>query len=196
MYTSPGNIPNFLSGLRLAAVPVLLVLAWFGSASAFLVLFVCALLTDLADGYLARKLHQESELGARLDSWGDFALYMTTPLCAWWLWPELIVREAPYVMAVVASFTLPILAGLIRYRRLTSYHTWGAKLSAVLMGVSTFLLFAGGPAWPFRFSTAVLVITQIEEISITVVLSEWRSNVPSLWHAMRLAGNERKNGEA
>ena len=179
-------------------MPVLLVLAWNGSASAFLVLFVCALLTDLADGYLARKLRQESELGARLDSWGDFALYMATPICAWWLWPELIVREAPFVTAVVASFTLPILAGLVRYHRLTSYHTWGAKLSAVLMGISTFLLFAGGPAWPFRFSTAVLVITQIEEISITVVLSEWRSNVPSLWHALRLVGNGRKykNGEA
>jgi CDP-diacylglycerol--glycerol-3-phosphate 3-phosphatidyltransferase len=178
------------------AVPVLLVLAWKGSESAFLALFVCALLTDLADGYLARRLGQESDLGARLDSWGDFALYMTTPVCAWMLWPELVVREAPYVATVVASFSLPIFAGLVRYRRLTSYHTWGAKLSAVLMGISTFLLFAGGPAWPFRFSTAVLVVTQIEEISITVVLSEWRSNVPSLWHALRCAGNIRKNGEA
>jgi phosphatidylglycerophosphate synthase len=196
MSTTPVNIPNCLSGSRLAAVPVLLVLAWKGSATAFLVLFVCALLTDLADGYLARKLRQESELGARLDSWGDFALYMATPVCAWWLWPELIIREARYVTAVVASFILPILAGLVRYRRLTSYHTWGAKLSAVLMGISTFLLFAGGPAWPFRFSTAVLVITQIEEISITVVLAEWRSNVPSLWHALRLAGNGPENGEA
>ncbi|MRR33890.1 CDP-alcohol phosphatidyltransferase [bacterium] len=196
MSTTPVNIPNCLSGSRLAAVPILLVLAWQGRANAFLVLFVCALLTDLADGYLARRLHQESELGARLDSWGDFALYMATPICAWRLWPELIVREAPYVATVVASFTLPILVGLVRYRRLTSYHTWGAKLSAVLMGISTFILFAGGPAWPFRFSTAVLVLTQLEEISITVVLSEWHSNVPSLWHAMRLAGTGRKNSAA
>ncbi len=188
MSAIPVNIPNVLSGLRLAAIPVLLLLAWNGARTAFLALYVCALLTDTLDGYLARRLGQESDLGARLDSWCDFSLYMATPICAWLLWPELILREAPYVAAVVGSFTLPVLAGFVRYRRLTSYHTWGAKLSAVLMGVGTLLLFAGGPAWPFRVSTLILVITQLEEIAITVVLREWRSNVPSLWHALRLAG--------
>jgi CDP-diacylglycerol--glycerol-3-phosphate 3-phosphatidyltransferase len=187
MFISLCTIPNLLSSLRLVSVPVLLVLAWRGCEKEFLVLLVCALLTDLADGYLARRLHQESELGARLDSWGDFALYITTPLSAWLLWPELIVREIPYVVVVLASFMLPILIGFIKYHRLTSYHTWGAKLSAVLMGCTTLLLFAGGPALPFHFSTVVLVLTQIEEISITFVLPKWHSNVPSLMHALRLA---------
>jgi phosphatidylglycerophosphate synthase len=184
------TIPNLLSGFRLASVPVLLVLAWGDYEEVFIVLLVCALLSDVADGYLARRLHQESELGARLDSWGDFALYISTPLSAWWLWPELIVREAPYVAVVLASFVLPILIGFVKYQRLTSYHTWGAKLSAVLMGCTTLLLFAGGPADPFHFSAAVLVLTQIEEIVITLVLSKWRSNVPSLVHALRIAREE------
>ncbi len=176
-----------LSGLRLFSVPILLILAWRGNEKGFFVLLLCALVTDVADGYLARRLHQESELGARLDSWGDFALYITTPVCAWLLWPELIVRESPYVIVVLVSFVLPILIGFIKFQRLTSYHTWGAKLSAVLMGCSTLVLFAGGPALPFHFSTVVLVFTQIEEISITVVLPSWRANVPSLVHALRVA---------
>jgi CDP-diacylglycerol--glycerol-3-phosphate 3-phosphatidyltransferase len=187
MYKSLWTIPNLLSGSRLVSVPFLIALAWRGREKEFLVLLVCALLTDLADGYLARRLHQESELGARLDSWGDFALYLTTPVSAWLLWPQLIVREAPYVVVVLASFVLPILIGFVKYQRLTSYHTWGAKLSAVLMGFATLLLFAGGPAFPFHFSAVVLVLTQIEEISITVVLPEWRANVPSLVHALRFA---------
>lgn len=193
MSTIPVNIPNILSCLRLAAMPVLVVLAVEGHGAPFLVLYVCALLTDMLDGYLARRLHQESELGAKLDSWGDFSIYMATPVCAWLLWPDLIIREAPYVAAVVCSFVLPVLFGFVRYGRLTSYHTWGAKLSAVLMGISTLLLFGGGPAWPFRFSTVVLVITQIEEISITAVLSQWHSNVPTLWHAMRMVKGSRRN---
>jgi len=194
MSAIPVNIPNLLSGLRLAAMPVLMLLAWGGERTAFLVLYLCALLSDMLDGYLARRLGQESELGARLDSWGDFALYMATPVCAWLLWPEIIMREAPYVVMVLASFTLPVLAGFVRYRRLTSYHTWGAKLSAVLMGVSTLLLFVGGPAWPFRLSTFILALAQLEEIAITIVLSEWRSNVPSLVHALRLSGKGRLDG--
>lgn len=194
MSAIPVNIPNLLSGLRLAAMPVLMLLAWGGERTAFLVLYLCALLSDMLDGYLARRLGQESELGARLDSWGDFALYMSTPVCAWLLWPEIIMREAPYVVMVLASFTLPVLAGFLRYRRLTSYHTWGAKLSAVLMGVSTLLLFVGGPAWPFRLSTFILALAQLEEMAITIVLSEWRSNVPSLVHAVRLSGKGRLDG--
>jgi CDP-diacylglycerol--glycerol-3-phosphate 3-phosphatidyltransferase len=182
------TIPNALSGFRLASVPVLLALAWGDYGKVFLVLLVCALLTDIADGYLARRLHQKSELGARLIV--DFALYISIPLSAWWLWPELIVREAPYVTVVLASLVLPILIGFAKFQRLTSYHTWGAKLSAVLMGCSTLLLFAGGPAYPFHFSVAVLVVTQIEEIAITLVLPIWRSNVPSLVHALRNAREE------
>jgi CDP-diacylglycerol--glycerol-3-phosphate 3-phosphatidyltransferase len=179
------TIPNILSGLRLASVPILLVLARQGYSGVYLFLFVFALFTDVVDGYLARKLHQESEFGARLDSWGDFSLYISTPLCAWWLWPEIVHRESSYIIAVLAGFTVPIMIGFAKYRRLTSYHTWGAKLSAVLMGAGTILLFAGGPSWLFRFSTVVLVITQIEEISITLVSPVWRSNVPSLRHALR-----------
>ncbi len=188
------TIPNILSGLRLSSVPVLLVLARQGYAGAYFVLFIFALFTDLADGYLARKLHQESEFGARLDSWGDFSLYISTPLCAWWLWPEIVHREASYIIAVLAGFAVPIMIGFAKYRRLTSYHTRGAKLSAVLMGVGTILLFAGGPAWLFRFSTVVLVLTQIEEIAITVVSPVWRSNVPTLRHALRRNREDRAKG--
>jgi phosphatidylglycerophosphate synthase len=172
-------------------VPVLLVLALGGRPTAYLILFIVALLTDTVDGFLARRLGQESELGSKLDSWGDFALYMSTPLCAWRLWPELVMREASYVIVVLISFTLPIVIGFVKYRRLTSYHTLGAKLSAVLMGVSTILLFACGYAVPFHLSTAVLVVTQIEEISITIVLPSWRANVLSLWHALQFARRER-----
>jgi CDP-diacylglycerol--glycerol-3-phosphate 3-phosphatidyltransferase len=188
------TIPNVLSGLRLSSVPVLLVLARQGYADAFLLLLIFALLTDIADGYLARRLRQESEFGARLDSWGDFSIYLSTPLCAWWLSPEIVRREAPLVIAVLAAFLLPILIGFAKYRRLTCYHTWGAKLSAVLMSVGTVLLFAGGPPWLFRFSTIVLVLTQIEEIAITIVSPEWRSNVPTILHALRRTREERAKG--
>lgn len=186
MTTKLCSIPNLLSGFRLLSVPVLLLLARAGQEFWFIVLFVCALLTDLVDGYLARRLRQESELGARLDSWGDFAVYMATPLCAWWLWPELVLRELPYVLAVIASFTLPVAVGFMKYRGLTSYHTWGAKLTAILMGVSTVLLFSGNTPVPFRISTGILMLAQLEEIAITIILPVPLSNVPTVWHAVRM----------
>jgi hypothetical protein len=131
-------------------------------------------------------LRPESALGTLLDSYGDLATYTTVPLCAWWLWPELIRQEAPYAAAVVAAYVFPILLGYLKYGRLTSYHTWGAKLSAVVIGASALLLFLGGPPLPFRVAVWILVLAELEEIAITTLLPEWRSNVPSLLHARRL----------
>ena len=179
------NIPNFLSGLRLVLVPFLFLLAWIGEPNLFLILLCCSLLSDFADGYIARKLDQATELGAILDSWGDFVTYLSVPVCAWWLWPDIIRREVFFVITLVVSLTVPILLGFLKFGRLASYHTWGAKLSAVLMGISGVLLFAGGPAWPLRISTGALVIAQIEEIAITFVLPAWQCNVHSFWHARR-----------
>jgi len=183
---APITLPNLLSTLRLALAPVLLVLAWTGRPTAFLAVLVVALASDACDGFLARRLRQATALGTRLDSWGDLAIYTLVPLCAWWLWPDLLRREAPVVAAAVAAYALPIAIGALRYGRLTSYHTWGAKLSAVLLGTSALLLFAGGPALPFRIATCVLVLAELEEIAITATLPVWRANVPTWWHARRL----------
>jgi CDP-diacylglycerol--glycerol-3-phosphate 3-phosphatidyltransferase len=78
-------LPNALSLLRLGLVPVLVVLAYVGAEAAFLVGLVAGFATGVADGYLARRTGSASELGARLDSWGDLALFGSLPLCAWLL---------------------------------------------------------------------------------------------------------------
>ncbi len=186
------TIPNLLSCLRLVLAPVLLYLAWIGEPTPFLVALVCSLLSDLFDGYFARRFNQATHLGTLLDSYGDFATYMTVPLCAWWLWPDLIRREAWFAAAVVTSYVFPIVLGYLKYGRLTSYHTYGAKLSAVVVGASALVLFAGGPPLPFRIATWVLVLAELEEIAITTILPEWRTNVPSILHARRLLRSEER----
>jgi CDP-diacylglycerol--glycerol-3-phosphate 3-phosphatidyltransferase len=180
------TLPNALSSLRLVLAPVMLWLAFTGRETAFLVTLTVSLLSDLSDGWLARRFGQETALGTLLDSYGDLATYTTVPLCAWWLWPELIREEAAYAAAVVAAYVFPILLGYLKYGRLTAYHTWGAKLSAIAIGASALLLFLGGPPQPFRVAVWILVLAELEEIAITTLLPEWRANVPSLLHARRM----------
>ncbi len=186
------NIPNILSILRLVMVMFLVILAWYGEKGLFLLVFLGALLTDMLDGYLARRLKVESALGAKLDSWGDFSLYMTVPFCVWRLWPDIVMREISYVSLAAISYALPVTIGFIKFRRLTSYHTWGAKLSAVLMGISALLLFSGGPAAPFRISTVILALAELEEIAITTVMPAWRANIHTIFHALSLCRSERR----
>ena len=181
------TLPNCLSMFRMACAPALLYLAWIGRADIFVVLLVLALLSDAVDGTIARKYKQVTDLGAKLDSWGDFSIYMTVPLCAWWLWPDLIRQEAPSVAAVVAGFAVPIFIGFMKYRRLTSYHTWAAKFSAVVLSVATLVMILFDLTWPFEIAAVILALSALEEIAITMTLPEWQSNVPSVWHARKFA---------
>jgi CDP-diacylglycerol--glycerol-3-phosphate 3-phosphatidyltransferase len=68
------NIPNTLSMVRIALIPVFIYVYYLPfdwSHIAATVLFTIAGITDWFDGYLARKLGQQSLLGAILDPLAD-----------------------------------------------------------------------------------------------------------------------------
>jgi CDP-diacylglycerol--glycerol-3-phosphate 3-phosphatidyltransferase len=180
------QLPNILSGFRLVAAPFLLWFAWTGHPNLFLILLSVSLLSDSVDGFIARRLKVASGLGTRLDSWGDLATYLTVPLCAWWLWPEILQREALFVLVAVGAYVVPILAGLAKFRRVPSYHTWAAKGSAVLMSVAAFVLFITEIAWPFRLAALIQALEALEEVLITIELPVPQGNVRSLWHARKI----------
>ena len=72
-YRRPGfwNLPNALTVARMFAVPVMVVLLWDepSQLESYLAcaVFVIAMLTDILDGYLARKWNLVSLAGAFLD---------------------------------------------------------------------------------------------------------------------------------
>ncbi|UCC57297.1 MAG: CDP-alcohol phosphatidyltransferase family protein [Gammaproteobacteria bacterium] len=187
------NIANLLSAFRLIAAPFLFYLAWTGRPKLFLVLLAFTLLSDAIDGFVARRLHVSSELGTRLDSWGDLVTFLLVPLYVWWLWPDIIRREAAFVLLVMGAFIIPITVGLLKFRQLTSYHTWSAKVVAVLLSVAVFLLIIADIAWPFRCAAVLLFLSACEEIAITLRLPELRSNVRSYWHIIRQDGETKDN---
>lgn len=88
-------LPNLLSGLRLAAAPALLALAFAGRREAFLWVLGGSLVTDALDGLAARALDARSELGRRLDSWGDYVTVLAAVPGVLLLWPDVMRREWP-----------------------------------------------------------------------------------------------------
>jgi CDP-diacylglycerol--glycerol-3-phosphate 3-phosphatidyltransferase len=185
------NAPNLVSGFRIACVPALLWLAADGAMDAVLVLFGLALASDAVDGALARRLGQETAFGARLDQWGDFALWAAMPLAAWWLWPEILRREAPYVILAVTCMLLPTALAYLKYRAVPGYHTWSVKLGALAMALAIPLLLLFDIAWPFRIAALFQLVCAVDELGITLLSAECRHDVPSLLHAVRLRRQSR-----
>ena len=180
------NVPNALSAFRLVAVPVLLLLAWHGALAPFLIGFALGLASDVLDGILARRLGQVTELGARLDQWGDFALWASLPLAAWWLWPDILRREAVYVVIALVCMLLPTALAFLKYRAVPGYHTWSVKLGSVAMGVSAPLLLLFDVPWPFRVAALFQIVCALDELGITWLFDDCRNDVPSFFHALRM----------
>lgn len=98
------NLPNLLTLLRVALIPVVMVLIADDPAPSEAALaaavFLGAMITDVIDGYLARRWNQTSPLGAYLDPLADklmvaAVLIMLVPL-GWapaWLVFVLLARE-------------------------------------------------------------------------------------------------------
>ncbi len=176
------RIPNILSASRIVLAPVLLYLAWCGQKNTFIVVLAISLLSDAIDGFLARKLNATSVAGAKLDSIGDLATYAVLPMCVWWLWPEIIKREALYVAIAVAAYFMPLAAGLVKFHTVPSYHTYGAKAAAILMSTAMLLLFIFEYSLLFRIAAIFQAAVATEEIAITMRLSELKSDVKSILH--------------
>jgi CDP-diacylglycerol--glycerol-3-phosphate 3-phosphatidyltransferase len=179
------TLPNLLSGSRVLAAPVLLWLAWTQRPGAFLALVGMSFLSDVLDGWLARRLGQASALGARLDTVGDCVSYLAIPLGGWWLWSQRLRPELPFLIALGVSYASPIALGYLKYGRLTSHRTWAGRLSAWLLATGALLLIAGVSPWPFRFAVVVVVLADLEEIAITAVLPRGARSGPSLYHVLR-----------
>jgi len=104
------TVPNLLSMVRLAGVPLFLYLLLGPHADGWaLAILMLSGFTDWADGKLARLLNQTSRLGALLDPFVD-RLYVITTLIAfvlrgiipWWVAAILIGRD------LILALTLPI----------------------------------------------------------------------------------------
>ncbi len=67
-------VPTFVSSLRIAALPIFVVLYNQGNVAACLSLMAVCAATDYLDGYAARRLNCTSQFGAYYDAVTDFVL--------------------------------------------------------------------------------------------------------------------------
>ncbi|MCF6189429.1 MAG: CDP-diacylglycerol--glycerol-3-phosphate 3-phosphatidyltransferase [Cocleimonas sp.] len=71
------NIPIFLTSLRIAAIPLVILFFFLDKPFTTAFIFGMAGLTDWADGYYARRYNQESRFGAFLDPVADKLIVAT-----------------------------------------------------------------------------------------------------------------------
>lgn len=180
------HVPNALSTARLLAAGPLVVLAWLRLEHAYTVLLIAALLSDILDGWLARRLALQSRLGASLDSAGD----VTTLACAaigLAVFHADVWREHAFAIgAVLAGWVIECALALLRYRRLSSFHTYASKAAGYALGAFVIVLFGFGfVAGLFYAAVALSIASTLEELLLLWRLPEWQADVRGLYWVVR-----------
>jgi CDP-diacylglycerol--glycerol-3-phosphate 3-phosphatidyltransferase len=181
------GVPNLLSLVRAGLVPVLLYLAWAGHGRLFLVVLLFCYTTDILDGYLARILGRITDFGSLLDSTADRLVYISIPISAYWLRPDVYELEPLSIIVLLICFIVPIVISYAKFRQMTSYHTVSSKISAVVFALSVIIVFAGGPSFPLRIVAIVFALSALQDIAITISLPRPVANVRSILHAREIA---------
>lgn len=176
-------IVNGITIYRIVAAPLLILLIIYKQMDWFKWLLALSFCTDAIDGFLARKYKVSSIAGARLDSIGDDLTVLAGVIGMIVFKSALLKQEIFIVISLSALFVLHTVLALIKYRKLTSFHTYAAKTAAVLQATFLILLFwLPNPVfWLFYAAIILTAFALIEEIIIIFLLSDWKADIKGLY---------------
>lgn len=185
---------NGITLYRIVAAPFLLVLLLTKQYEIFKWLLGISFFTDLIDGYLARKYKVTSILGTRLDSIGDDLTVLVALIGLFVIKMPFIKQHIVVFIFLFVLFLVQISYAFIRYRKMTSFHTYLAKTAALLQGVFLLLVFfTDEPNLILFYAAAVITMLElIEEIILVSLLRKWKANVKGIYWALK---KKKQNGE-
>ncbi len=180
------NIADWISFSRIALAPVLFLLILLDERLIFTWLLVFTYCTDMLDGFVARRLKITSPRGSQLDSFGDQVNFTVAVLGLIFFEFEFIRANYILILLVFVPYIIQMLIAFGKYGKATAFHTYLAKLSAIVQGIFIlWLLFFGPVYWLFYVMIALALLETIEEIILIFMYDTWVSGVKGIYWALR-----------
>ena len=181
-------LPWVLIGLRLLFAPVILVAALMGwRGSTLFAIAALAMLSDLFDGVIARKLRVDTERIRQVDSRVDTVFYFAAGAALLYRFPN-VWRQYEFSILALAIVELGRMAFEWRkFGRAAAYHMWSAKAwgLAMLLGFGEVTL-RGHAGVLFVVALGLGFVTNLEGLAASVLFRQWHYDVATYWHAMRI----------
>ncbi|UCE69799.1 MAG: CDP-alcohol phosphatidyltransferase family protein [Flavobacteriaceae bacterium] len=180
------NIADWFSFYRILAIPFLLAFLLMGNRELFTWFLLVSYSTDAIDGYLARSLKIVSARGSQLDSIGDQAT-LVVGLFGLLVFENQFIREN-FLLIIIAfvPYLIQMAIAFWKYGKTTAFHTYLAKISAILQAVFIlWTLFFGPVYWLFYLMIAIGILETIEEISLIFMYETWVEDVKGIYWALR-----------
>lgn len=172
-------IPNTLSAMRIL-LSLLLFLTRPLSTGFFAIYLMCGL-SDMLDGYFARKFGAASKFGAALDSLGDFimiliVLYMMFPYL------DLTLTVMLWIGAIGVIRIASGIVSFLKYKTFVFLHTYGNKATGFLLFCFPVLFMFLGVEKAAVFLCVTATISAVEELLIQIKSKKLNQDIISIFH--------------
>jgi cardiolipin synthase len=180
------TIPNLITLYRLLMVPVIMYFAFSGREKLFAVFLVINLISDIIDGYIARRFKMESEIGAKLDSFADNFNYVLAFIGFFIFKMDDLRQHIVSLIIFISMLLLTVIVPLIKFRKFPSFHLYITKIGGYIQGAFFICLFTIGFIAPFYYFMIIWgILGAVECIAIDIVIPEMRSNIKGLYWVLK-----------
>ncbi|BAY84637.1 CDP-diacylglycerol--glycerol-3-phosphate 3-phosphatidyltransferase [Calothrix parasitica NIES-267] len=181
------HIPSLLVGMRFTIAPLLVFDALDHQTSYwFIIGYVIAVLSDIFDGIIARRLKVSTTQLRQADSWADICLYLCVAISAWLVYSQVIINFRLPLLSAIAIQLILFAISLIKFQKFPSFHTYTAKAWGLTLLIATVGLFSFSYANTLWLPIIFCWVNSLEEIAMTLLLPIWQCDVLSIFHAVKL----------
>jgi phosphatidylglycerophosphate synthase len=191
------QIPNLITSVRLIAAALILLSCLSATdhgRTVFLPLFIVAGVSDMLDGFIARKYHWCTEFGAKLDSVSDLCLYISAATFLVINAPVEISRVQVLLIIGACIQVLHLAFAFYKHGRFPSYHTTYSRLCAYLIFFGVVFFCATGGSTIFPLLVIAWTTCSIEGIIITFILNGPACDLSGVGKALAI-NNRMRHGE-
>jgi len=146
----------------------------------FCIIYVICGITDVLDGYIARKTNTTSKLGEQLDSVADLIMIMVLMFI---LFPiiNLTVQIIVWIIIIVIIRIVSIIVVFVKYKTFGILHTYGNKITGILLFIFPLSFAFLKSDMSMYIICMVASISAIEELFIHLTSFEFKANKKSIF---------------
>jgi cardiolipin synthase (CMP-forming) len=176
------SIPNLVTLGRIILVPIVVWAIMSGEMRAAFFLFLAAGISDAVDGFIAKRFHMASELGALIDPLADKALIVSIYVAlgiAGALPISLVILVVSRDIMIISGFMLSWLVGKpmpVRPLLVSKLNTVAQIVLATLVLAEQSFHFEADPA----VKVTIGIVTILTLLSIAFYLADWLRHMNSV----------------
>ena len=154
-------------------------------------LMVLAVITDVFDGIIARKLNISSDRLRLYDSNADQLFWIVALVAVFYLSFDFFKAHYPVILSIVFLELIAYIICFSRWKKSIATHSILAKFFTLsLMVFLLDLCIQNTSYWTFYICAVIGIVSRLELIAILITLKKWTMDVPSIFAVRKINNGE------